>query len=250
MIELHAIKGPTGRLLARMLAERKLFGPEVKGVVNYGYSRRGTFRDGVPQLNARAGTLNKLQELQLLAKEGVSTVPHSVTPSTLTPPLFGRRIHHTRGNDIILVSCGRPNPAKRISDFYTSVIPKSREYRVWAFRGIPIGSYEKVLTYKERLGRRGRSLDVWNWQNGYAYQFVHPKDAPKELKQLGTMAVDALGLDFGAADIIQGKDGKFYVLEVNSAPGVEGRRQGITSLVNHIEAWVKEGFPERKEKSV
>jgi hypothetical protein len=34
-------------------------------------------------------------------------------------------------------------------------------------------------------------------------------------------------------------------LEVNSAPGVEGRRQGITSLVNHIEAWAKGGFRER-----
>lgn len=247
MIELHAIKGPTGRLLASMLQEKGLFGPEVKGVVNYGYVRMGA--RGLPALNSKAGCLNKLQELQLLAKNGVSTIPHSVEPSKLSPPLFGRRIHHTRGNDIVVVQCGRPNPLKRVSDFYTTIVPKAKEFRVWAFRGVPIGTYEKVLTYKWKLGGKGRSLDVWNWKNGYAYTFVHPKDAPKELKKLGTMAVDALGLDFGAVDIIQGKDGKFYVLEINSAPGTEGRRQALVSLVNHIEAWVKAGFPERENES-
>jgi hypothetical protein len=242
LIELKANRGPTGRLLKEMLREKGLLTGAVKAVVNYGYGGKTS----LPCLNSRAGMLNKLQELELLAKNGVSTVPFSTDPHELAPPLFGRQLHHTRGTDIVMVACGRPNPAKRISDFYTTIIPKQREFRLWAYRGVPIGTYEKLLEYRERNGRRGRLVDVWNWQNGYAYHFVHPKDSPKELKQLGTMAVNALGLDFGAADILQGKDEKFYVLEINSAPGIEGRRQAMISLVNHIESWVKDGFPERK----
>jgi hypothetical protein len=245
MIELRAITGPTGQLLAEMLTEKGLFKGDPKGIVNYGYVAGGRGRS-LPTLNAKAGCLNKLEELQLLAKNGVSTIPCSVDPRGLNPPLFGRRIHHTRGNDIVVVACGRPDPRKRISDYYTTIIPKTREYRVWAFRGIPIGTYEKVLTYPERLGLRGRSKDVWNWRNGYGYEFVHPKEAAKPLKALGCSAIEALDLDFGAVDIILGTDKKFYVLEVNTAPGVEGRRQALVSLANHIETWVKEGFPERK----
>lgn len=244
MIELRAIKGPTGRLMRRMLVEKGLITGDVKARINYGYGGGG--HSNLPTLNAKAGTLNKLQELQSLAKNGVLTVPFSVEPRDLKPPVFGRKIHHTRGKDIKVVMCGRPNPAKRVSDYYTSMVPKKREFRVWAFRGAPIGTYEKKLEYPHKLGLRGRSREVWNWRNGYAYSFLHQDNAPKELKQLGVRAVDALGLDFGAVDIIEGHDGKFYVLEVNTAPGVEGRRQGITSLANHIEKWANSGFPARE----
>ena len=40
---------------------------------------------------------------------------------------------------------------------------------------------------------------------------------------MGIDAVSALGLDFGAVDIIEDADGKLYVLEVNTAPGLEGQ---------------------------
>jgi hypothetical protein len=105
--------------------------------------------------------------------------------------------------------------------------------------------YEKVLTYPKKLGRKGRSREVWNWRNGYSYLFRRASEMPAELKLLGTRSVDALGLDFGAVDIIEGQDGQFYVLECNSAPGTEGPRQGLTSLVNHIEKWARNGFKKR-----
>jgi len=45
-------------------------------------------------------------------------------------------------------------------------------------------------------------------------------------------AVDALCLDFGAVDIIYNEhEDKYYVLEVNSAPGLEG-----TTLEKYVEA--------------
>jgi glutathione synthase/RimK-type ligase-like ATP-grasp enzyme len=40
---------------------------------------------------------------------------------------------------------------------------------------------------------------------------------------LAQQAIDALGYDFGAVDIIRRRD-KLYVLEVNSSPGLEDRK--------------------------
>jgi D-alanine-D-alanine ligase-like ATP-grasp enzyme len=52
-------------------------------------------------------------------------------------------------------------------------------------------------------------------------------------------AVNALGLDFGAVDIIyNGHEDKYYVLEVNTAPGMEGETMFsyVCSFLNIMEA--------------
>lgn len=244
MLELRANPGPTGRLLRQMLAERGLLTGAARGVVNYGYGGPSN----LPALNSRAGTFDKLRELELLRAKGVATVPFSRSPMDLAAPVMGRSLHHTRGNDIVVYQV-RPGqvglrPARR-HDFYTHLVPKQQEFRIWSFRRTVIGCYEKILTYPAKLGRRGRSREIWNYRNGYAYVFRRPEELSENLRQLARDSVDAVGLDFGAVDIIQDSRGRGFVLEVNSAPGQEGPRQGITSLVNHIERWARGGFRRR-----
>lgn len=247
MIQLRANRGPTGRMLQEMLREKGLLEGEVSGVVNYGYGGPTE----LPCLNRRAGTFNKLEELELLRAKGVATIPFSRSPRDLATPLMGRSLHHTRGNDILVYQV-RPflgNEYNRFEvphhDYFTQLIPKAREFRIWAFRRKVIGCYEKCLTYPNRFGRRGRSREVWNYRNGYAYEFRNPNDTNETLRSTGISAVEALGLDFGAVDIIEGRDGRYFVLEVNTAPGQEGRRQAISSLVNHIDKWAKNGMKRR-----
>ena len=47
------------------------------------------------------------------------------------------------------------------------------------------------------------------------------EDVLKEQEQLAIKAVRALGLDFGAVDLILADDTKSYVLEVNTGPALE-----------------------------
>lgn len=242
MLELRAIKGPTGRLLAEMLRERGLLNGPVKGIVNYGYQGDGR---GLPTLNSNAGRQNKYEELVKLDEAGVRTIPFSNNALDLAPPIFGRKYHHTRGKDIFIYGVRPLLRGDRLSDYYTQMVAKTREYRVWSFRGKHLATYEKTLTYPNKLGRRGRSRDVWNWENGYAYDFVRPEDSATKLKNLSADAVSALELDFGAVDVVEDAAHRFYVLEVNTAPGVQDRRQGFTSLVNCIEKWATNGFKER-----
>lgn len=245
MLQLRAVSGPTAKLLEKMLKEKGLLGGHIKGIVNYGYNGD---HDGLPTLNAHAGAQNKYLELVKLDAAGVITIPFSENASDLDVPIFGRKLHHTRGTDIQVYRVKPLKGAKKVSDYYTQLIPKASEYRIWVYRDKVLATYEKVLTYANKLGLRGRNKEVWNWANGYAYNFVAPELAPVKGKQLALDAVKALGLDFGAVDLLRGKDGHFYALEVNTAPGTQGQpRQGISSLVNCIEKWAKNGFPKRAQ---
>lgn len=243
MLQLHAAKGPTGRLLGQMLKDKGLMKGRVQAVVNYGYGEDS----GLPTLNAKAGRQNKYEELVKLDDAGVRTIPFSRSAADLHAPIFGRKLHHTQGKDIFVYQVRPLLRGDRLSDYYTQQVNKDAEFRVWVFRKKSLATYVKELAYPAKNGRRGRSKEVWNWSNGYGYNFVKPEDSPDNLKALAIDAVAALDLDFGAVDIVLGTDRRYYVLEVNTAPGTQGNaRQGVTSLVNCIERWTQNGFKERQ----
>lgn len=244
MIELRAIRGETGRLLVEQLRERGVDVTTQRGsgnpIVSYGvHVPVGT----VPVLNANAGRLDKFRELQRLRSANVS-VPdftQDVNMARTMLPILGRELRHMRGRNINLFR-------ERVgtAQFYTKYIPKNEEYRVWTYRGTPLALYQKVRRYPNR---RRRLPLVWNWENGYAFDFIHPDNRTglqTELLAIGVNAVRALDLDFGAADIIIGRDQRVYVLEVNTAPGVEGPRHGLTSLADKITRWASNGCPRRR----
>ena len=110
---------------------------------------------------------------------------------------------------------------------YTKYIKKNAEYRVHVFR-------DKVFFVQ----RKARKLDVpddqVNWQvrnlkGGFIYA-NQDVEVSEKVKEQAKAAIMALGLDFGAVDIIETKKGECYVLEVNTACGLEG-----TTLAKYAE---------------
>lgn len=101
---------------------------------------------------------------------------------------------------------------------YTQYVPKKKEFRIHVFRG-------RVIDRQEKRRRRG-NIQVDNYVRSYANGWVFCRDnlvLPDGIDQLAINTVEALGLDFGAVDIIWNEHyNKCYVLEVNSAPGIEG----------------------------
>lgn len=114
---------------------------------------------------------------------------------------------------------------------YTRYIPKDQEYRVHVMG-------EEAFYVQ----RKARKLDVpdeqVNWRvRNHANGFIFQKDdfvIPEGVKEEAIKAVEAVGLDFGAVDILTTKKGKVYVLEVNTAPGLEG-----TTLEKYVEQFQK-----------
>lgn len=101
---------------------------------------------------------------------------------------------------------------------YVEYIPKKEEYRVHVFQGEAFFVQRKA----RRMEEENPNWQIRNHQNGFIYA-NQDVDVPEHVKEMACKAVDALDLDFGAVDIIWNeRHDKYYVLEVNTAPGLSG----------------------------
>lgn len=113
---------------------------------------------------------------------------------------------------------------------YTKYVKKKDEYRIHIMNGEVIDMQRKA----RRLDAKDEDIDwrIRNHDNGFIFMrggIEVPKSAIEEAKK----AMELLGLDFGAVDIIFNQhENKAYVLEINTAPGLEG-----TTLDNYVKAF-------------
>jgi hypothetical protein len=119
---------------------------------------------------------------------------------------------------------------------YVQYKKKKHEYRVHIFKQKD-GTYKVIdVTQKKRkAGFEGRDNQIRNHQNGWIYARENIVE-PAGLRSLACLTAAALGISFGAVDIIWNeKENKCYVLEFNSAPGLTG-----TTLTNYVNAFVED----------
>lgn len=108
---------------------------------------------------------------------------------------------------------------------YTKYIKKSQEYRIHMGRG-PDG--QSIIISSQRKARN-RSIpdDQVNWQvRNHSNGFVFVRDnvnPPSCVIEACKQVFDVTGLDFGAVDVVYNeRSDRAYVLEINTAPGLEG----------------------------
>lgn len=110
---------------------------------------------------------------------------------------------------------------------YSKFIEKAREYRVHVFNG-------KVIDIQQK--KRRVDTDevpdgvIKNLANGWVFTRDNITPPPEDINNVAINSIKALGLDFGAIDILT-KNGVCYVLEVNTACGLEG-----STLINYTNA--------------
>ena len=219
----------SGRALARYLGIKmiKMSGSRFRGksrdtIINWGNGKGNV--GGARQINKLQNVQlasNKLKTLEALQARGVP-IPHYITTRVRTyseeediPTFMARTTLHGHSGKGIVFGTLEELPD---APLYVEYIDKVAEYRA-----IVVGG--KVVDFKKKKRKNDYEGDygehVWNHSSGYIFarnDFV----VPPLCGQLGIDAVAALGLDFGAVDIIEDSDGKLYVLEVNTAFGIEG----------------------------
>jgi glutathione synthase/RimK-type ligase-like ATP-grasp enzyme len=117
---------------------------------------------------------------------------------------------------------------------YVEYIKKEHEFRVHLGRP-PGGSYSDSVVIGVQRKARDRSNPSPNWKiRNHANGFIYTRQGftvPEAVVTAASRAFCCLGLDFGAVDVIYNtKAGRAFVLEVNTAPGLEG--QTVTDYVN------------------
>lgn len=167
---------------------------------------------------------NKLSTLNKLSTAGVS-IPEYTTSRSVAEGwvregivVVARQIlNGSEGRGIVIC---RTLPVVE-APLYVKLVDKDKEFRVHACNGNVIDLQEK----RRRNGARnadGSRPDglIRNIDN----QWVFCRNGiiePQGLRDLGVRAVQALGLLFGAVDIVHStRSGRLWVLEINTAPGL------------------------------
>lgn len=125
-----------------------------------------------------------------------------------------------------------------VAPLYVKYIPKKEEYRVHIVNAQVIDVRRKAL--KIGVNKKGVNWKIRNHAGGFIFQ--------KEGFQVDEKVIDesvktvlVCGLDFGAVDVIWNNfQQKAYVLEVNTAPGLEGST--ITNYKEGFEKFYKKDF--------
>lgn len=210
-------------------------------VINWGNSKMGhpSFESEARILNhpdSVAKAANKLLAFQNFKEAGVPTPKFTADRNEAKKMLDAgstivcrAKLNGHSGEGITLMSPERYHEVGVVPQvpLYTNYIRKTDEYRAHVFG-------DKVFFVQ----RKARKLDVpddeVNWQvRNHANGFIYAHDGvdvEDDVKSICVKAVKALGLDFGAVDLIKTKTGRWYVLEVNTACGLEG-----TTLDKYVE---------------
>ena len=243
-----AIKPETDRKVLIVRSDSLKFKPrDTDVIVNWGNRNRPAFYDTHVQWEKHfndiacvAQAVNKLWTFQALSGNGLPLQDKCNIPEWTTHKgkvtkegLWVARTKLTGfgGEGIILFDPKEELPPD--APLYIQYKKKKREFRVHVFKGEVIDVTQK----KKRKDFDGEiNTKIRNYANGWVYcreDIVEPED----LREQAILAVQTLGLDFGAVDCIWNeKENKSYVLEINTAPGIcettlEKYKQAILSVI-------------------
>ena len=195
-------------------------------IVNWGSSTPPHFRWMEQDLNkphAIALASNKLNTfLEYRSKSFIHVPQWTTNPSEaqhwldLGLKTYCRKLLSSHsGNGIVVCNAGDTLIS---APLYTLHTKHKDEYRVHIFKGEVLDVQKK----KRKLGFNGSSSGIRNHSSGWVYARTDVA-IPDMLCPIAIQAVELLGLDFGAVDIgHKVNDNKFFVFEVNTAPGLEG----------------------------
>lgn len=230
----YKLGSQSAKALAKALGVKRLIpggGYRPKQFVNIlNWGNSGAFTHGRMLNNGEAirNASNKLAAFRLFKDAGLPTPEFTTSKDEATKwQRKGFRVvcrtllnsHSGRG-----IVIAQPDEDIPYAPLYTKYTKKDKEFRIHVFKGRVIDVCEK----RRKSGTEGSSL-IRTLNNGWVYcrEGVYFSDANK---QLAIRAVQTLGLDFGAVDLIM-KDERVFILEVNSAPGLQG-----TTLNRYVEA--------------
>lgn len=208
--------------LTELLGYKVWRGKPMKGFTNISWGFKAKTPQDLPKywvnhpMNVRGATDKRIAFFNWDLK-GVSCVPWTTDKAVAQEwvqkhKVLARTACQQAGSGIKVLEPGDEVPD---AELYTQYIPKKQEFRVHVYKG-------KAILVSEKRRKKGVKSDYTIRANHKGWVFCY-KDVnePDGLRVLGVNAVGALGLDFGAVDIIYNhKQDKLYALEVNSAPGL------------------------------
>lgn len=153
--------------------------------------------------------------------------------------VFARtQLRASSGRGIVIMDPEHQDTWETNAQLYVKYMKKKHEYRVHVVNGQVIDTQRKALR-AEHKGDADVNYKIRNLANGFVFvrndANGEPHQVPQCVLDTGRQAVLALGLDFGAADVLYNQsENRAYAIEVNTAPGLQG--QTVTSYATALSA--------------
>lgn len=201
-------------------------------IINWGNTTK-TF--DVPYLNPSEKiktATNKLNFFNNMKEKGHETlIPRYWTDRNAIPddayPVVCRTVLAGHSGDGIVLAGSQADLVD--APLYVEYVKKQDEYRIHVGCYVEKGEPKPVVISQQRKARRlAVPDDKVNWKiRNHNNGFVFVRENVNPPMSVVTAAIDGFmttGLDFGAVDVIwNAQKEKPYVLEVNTAPGLEGK---------------------------
>lgn len=198
-------------------------------VINWGT----TGQDGLNRPNPVRTATNKLLALSALSAQGIPCPDYAETRQRAlewieegSGVVCRTLLRSSGGNGIVIAN----TPDELVdAPLFTRYLKKKNEYRVHVFDG-------RVIDVQRKARSTSVADELVNWQvrtheNGFIFA-REGVELPEVALSIAIDAVGSIGLDFGAVDMVYNeKQDQYYVLEINTAPGLEGQ-----TLISYADA--------------
>ena len=168
---------------------------------------------------------NKMGFRQILSESCPWTIPTTyvaprISTSNFTGSLVLRPARHAQGRNLFVVNsldellnAVHQRPRTFANGWYASeLIDKVAEYRVYVVSG-------RVATVARKTPDNPDAV-AWNVAQGGRFDVVRWNEWPMEAVKVSLEAFKHSELDFGGVDVMIDRDGRAYVIEINSAPSL------------------------------
>lgn len=201
-------------------------------VINWGSSNARTYPNMLNKPESVYRAAHKLHTFNGLASNNISVPDFTTSKQVAEGWLLNgyvvverHKLTGHNGDGIRIVDYNSDEDTITDAPLYVKYQKKDHEYRVHVFKDRVIDVTEK----RRRHGVEGGDGRIRNLANGWVF-CRDGVNAPEAVRSVAVAAIRALGLDFGAVDVIE-REGRAWVLEINTAPGLQG-----TTLDKYIEA--------------
>lgn len=156
----------------------------------------------------------------------VDLIPRFWTDPAAIPddafPVVCRTVLAGHSGDGIVIADNRAGLVR--AGLYVQYVKKQSEYRIHV--GIMPDQQAHIIAEQKKVRRADAGevdFRIRNHAGGFIFQ-RNGIEVPEVVRTAAINALRASGLDFGAVDVIfNARSGRAYVLEINTAPGLEGQ---------------------------
>lgn len=214
-------------------------------IVNWGASKRAPRFEDVSMLNPPEvihRVADKLEFFQMMQDGAPDLIPEFWTDKVGIPnskfPIVCRTVLNGHSGKGIVIATKRSELVD--APLYVRYMRKDQEYRIHV--GVVEGrkNPDKIIAMQRKARVRDIPDDEINWKvrnldGGFIYARTNVAP-PARVTDAARQALEVVGLDFGAVDVIDNeRKEKAYVLEINSAPGLESR-----TVVDYVDFFKKQ----------